>query len=47
MSEDAIQGFEEASFKDFGKFKDSFMKNLNFEWLIQGHLTEEDAVKIT
>lgn len=47
MSEDAIQGFEKANFEDFGTFKDKFMKNLSFEWLIQGHLTQEDAIKIT
>jgi secreted Zn-dependent insulinase-like peptidase len=47
MSKDFVTGFQKANFEDFGKFKDKFMKNLSFEWLIQGHLTQDDAIKIT
>jgi secreted Zn-dependent insulinase-like peptidase len=37
----AIQ--EEMSFAKFKEMKDNWLNNMRHEWLIMGHITEEDA----
>lgn len=37
---------EELSFEKFMEMKDHWLKTLKTEWLIMGHLTEEEALKI-
>lgn len=41
-----IRVMEEMSYAKFKRFKEKFFKNLSFQWLICGHLTEERALKL-
>ena len=37
---------ENLDYKKFAQFKDNFFKNLTFQWLICGHLTQERALHL-
>ena len=41
-----IQILDELTFDKFTGLKEKWLKNISFEWLIQGHLVEEKAIKI-
>ena len=47
LIEDLVDQMEKASYSSLLEFKENFMQNLRFEWLIEGHLTEEMAKKLT
>ena len=42
-----IQEIENITFEDFLEFKSKFMKTMKFQWLIQGHLTQDQALELT
>ena len=37
---------KEFEFKDFLEYAQRWMKSMKMEWLISGHLTKDDAMKI-
>lgn len=41
-----IQILDELSFEKFQEMKKKWLQNVSFQWLIQGHLTEEEAKEI-
>ena len=41
-----IQMLDELSYEKFVELKKKWLQHASFQWLIQGHLTEEDAKKI-
>jgi hypothetical protein len=41
-----LQGLENLSFDEFSIMKRRWLANLDFIWLIEGHLTEADALKL-
>lgn len=46
-TEEKIKLHEDVTFEKFMSFKDQFAKNLRFEWLIHGHITKEEALKMS
>ena len=45
-SQQAITSLQSVDFETFNFFKRRWLKNLAFTWLIEGHLTEESALKM-
>jgi insulysin len=45
-TEEAIEAFEKITYKQFLEFKEKFLKQLKFQWLISGHLDQSKAEKI-
>lgn len=45
-AEELIETSEKMDFEKFMAMKKTFLMNLEMVWLIQGHLTEEDALKM-
>ena len=41
-----IQILDDLTFDNFLSLKAQWLQNINFQWLIQGHILEKDAIKI-